>query len=148
MICGNIFTPSQGQVLTFLDAHCECTDGWLEPLLARVANNRHTVPSPTIGIISDETFAMRRATIENWGGFSTSFVFKWIQVPKREWDRVDANRTQALRQPTMAGGLFSIDRAFFFELGSFDEGMKIWGGENIEISFRVRILAAFLFFHN
>lgn len=58
-------------------------------------------------------------------------------MPKREWDRVGPERTGALRQPTMAGGLFSIDREFFYEIGSFDEQMKIWGGENVEISFRV-----------
>lgn len=60
-----------------------------------------------------------------------------VKVPKREWDRIGPERTGALQQPTMAGGLFSIDRAFFYEIGSFDEQMKIWGGENIEISFRV-----------
>ena len=42
------------------------------------------------------------------------------------------------RTPTMAGGLFSIDRDYFYEIGSYDEGMDIWGAENLEMSFRVK----------
>lgn len=32
---------SRGQVLTFLDAHCECSPNWLVPLLTEIALNRY-----------------------------------------------------------------------------------------------------------
>ncbi|KAL5279654.1 GALNT1 family protein [Megaselia abdita] len=126
-----------GEVITFLDAHCECTEGWLEPLLARIVQNRRTVVCPIIDVISDETFEYVTASDQTWGGFNWKLNFRWYRVPQREMERRNNDRTAPLRTPTMAGGLFSIDKKYFYEIGSYDEGMDIWGGENLEMSFRI-----------
>ncbi|XP_036603866.1 polypeptide N-acetylgalactosaminyltransferase 13 [Trichosurus vulpecula] len=128
---------SKGQVITFLDAHCECTLGWLEPLLARIKENRKTVVCPIIDLISDDNFEYTAGSDMTYGGFNWKLNFRWYPVPQREMDRRKGDRTLPVRTPTMAGGLFSIDRNYFEEIGAYDAGMDIWGGENLEMSFRI-----------
>ncbi|KRY29154.1 putative N-acetylgalactosaminyltransferase 6 [Trichinella spiralis] len=115
---------ASGDVLTFLDSHCECTEGWLEPLLDRIAFDRKIAVAPVIDVINDETFQYQKGIDVYRGGFNWNLQFRWYSSPPSE-------------TPTIAGGLFSIDRQFFFEIGAYDKEMKIWGGENLEMSFRI-----------
>ncbi|CAG2181760.1 unnamed protein product, partial [Oppiella nova] len=66
---------AKGQVLTFLDSHCECTIGWLEPLLTRIAEDRTRVVCPIIDVISDENFKYIPASDMTWGGFNWKLNF-------------------------------------------------------------------------
>ncbi|XP_063227781.1 polypeptide N-acetylgalactosaminyltransferase 13-like [Bacillus rossius redtenbacheri] len=128
---------AEGDVLTFLDAHCECTKGWLESLLHRIAQDRTKVVCPVIDIISDDTFAYVRSFELHWGAFNWELHFRWYTLGAGEIKLRKKDITEPFRTPTMAGGLFAIDKKFFYELGAYDDQMEIWGGENLELSFRV-----------
>lgn len=39
----------------------------------------------------------------------------------------------------MVGPAYAVDSKYFGEIGAYDEGMKIWGGENLEFPWRVII---------
>ncbi|XP_055884839.1 probable N-acetylgalactosaminyltransferase 9 isoform X3 [Biomphalaria glabrata] len=192
-----------GDVLVFLDSHCEVNTGWIEPILSRIKEDPTAVLCPEIDLIDKDTLQYAGTGSYSVGGFWWSLHFSWRPVPKRESlrrkseidpirlepivSRIAEDRTAVLcpiidaiddrsleysgnggyttggfswslhftwaddspraiespdyikpiRSPTMAGGLLAADRNFFFEIGAYDPGMDVWGGENLEISFRV-----------
>lgn len=127
-----------GDILVFLDSHCETTDYWLEALLQPIKENRRTVVCPIIDVVDDKTlqYMGTAADFFQLGGFNWRGEFIWINIPE-EWKRVRKSKADPVRTPTMAGGLFAIDRHYFWEMGSYDAEMDGWGGENLEMSFRI-----------
>ncbi|XP_064409266.1 polypeptide N-acetylgalactosaminyltransferase 12 isoform X2 [Latimeria chalumnae] len=126
-----------GEVLTFLDCHCECHEGWLEPLLQRIKEEESAVVCPVIDVIDWNTFEFLGNPGEpQIGGFDWRLVFTWHVVPEPEQKR-RKSPTDVIRSPTMAGGLFAVSKKYFEYLGAYDTGMEVWGGENLEFSFRI-----------
>src|ERR1700712_4543463 len=60
---------STGEVLVFLDSHCEVNIDWLPPLLTRIHYNRTTVVCPIIDIINANTLEYTSSPIVK-GGFN------------------------------------------------------------------------------
>lgn len=52
-------------------------------------------------------------------------------------ERINYNRAASFQTPVMAGGIFAIDREFFLNAGAYDDKMRYWGGENLELSVRL-----------
>ncbi|XP_018427935.1 PREDICTED: polypeptide N-acetylgalactosaminyltransferase 12-like [Nanorana parkeri] len=130
-------SQAKGEVLTFLDCHCECHNGWLEPLLERIREEETAVVCPVIDVIDWRTFEyLGNSGIPQIGGFDWRLVFTWHVVPDRE-QKLRRSPIDVIRSPTMAGGLFSVSKKYFEYLGSYDTGMEVWGGENLEFSFRI-----------
>ncbi|XP_038822369.1 polypeptide N-acetylgalactosaminyltransferase 12-like [Salvelinus namaycush] len=126
-----------GDVLTFLDCHCECHRGWLEPLLERIKEEPSAVVCPVIDVIDWNTFQYLGNPGEpQIGGFDWRLVFTWHSVPEYEQKR-RRSAIDVIRSPTMAGGLFAVSKNYFHYLGTYDTGMEVWGGENLEFSFRI-----------
>ncbi|CAF1233072.1 unnamed protein product [Adineta ricciae] len=125
-----------GDVIVFLDAHCEANTGWLEPLLLRIKQKRSAILCPGIDMISDSNMGYGGTGDGSVGGFWWSLHFNWIPVPARIRN-AQKSRIDPYPSPTMAGGLLAAHREYFFEIGGYDDDMEVWGGENLEISFRV-----------
>ncbi|KAM5193106.1 N-acetylgalactosaminyltransferase 7 isoform 1-T1 [Mantella aurantiaca] len=130
-----------GQVLIYLDAHCEVGINWYAPLIAPIAQDRTACTVPLIDVIDGNNYHI----IPQGGGdedgyargaWDWSMLWKRVPLTKKEKE-LRKTKTEPYRSPAMAGGLFAIERDYFFELGLYDPGLQIWGGENFEISYKI-----------
>ncbi|VDN31194.1 unnamed protein product [Gongylonema pulchrum] len=145
-----------GDVVIFLDAHCEVNINWLPPLLAPIRQNRKVMTVPVIDGIDMNTWSYRRvygsADRHFRGIFEWGLLYKETEISAQEAARRKHNsepfrfldiqslffalKLTLCMSPTHAGGLFAIEKNWFEELGYYDPGLQIWGGEQYELSFK------------
>lgn len=130
---------ARGEVILFLDAHCEVNVNWLPPLLTPIYQNRKMMTVPVIDGVDRDTLEYRpvySGKTQFRGIFEWGMLYKETKVPPAE-AKQHAHISEPYRSPTHAGGLFAMNREYFLELGAYDPGLLVWGGENFELSFKI-----------
>uniref|UniRef100_A0A5F8GGF4 Polypeptide N-acetylgalactosaminyltransferase n=1 Tax=Monodelphis domestica TaxID=13616 RepID=A0A5F8GGF4_MONDO len=130
-----------GQVLIYLDVHCDVAVNWYAPLVAPISKDRTVSTVLIIDIIDGNNFKIMPQGGGDEDGYTRrawdwSLLRKRVPLTQRE-KTMRKTKTEPYRSPAMAGGLFAIERDFFFELGLYDPCLQIWGGENFEISYKI-----------
>eukprot|EP00038_Savillea_parva_P003553 m.127263 g.127263 ORF g.127263 m.127263 type:complete len:813 (-) comp11207_c0_seq1:13-2451(-) len=127
-------------VLVFLDSHCETLPGWLEPLVARIHEDSRRVVVPNIrGFHLD---SLKVYDNDPWPPSKGVMSWRVNFVPitaDLETDLLDPAHPfeSPVRNPVMPGGLFAIDRKWFWESGAYDPELLYYGAEHVEMSVRI-----------
>ncbi|XP_006825773.1 N-acetylgalactosaminyltransferase 7-like [Saccoglossus kowalevskii] len=100
-------------------------------------NQLSTVTCPIVDVIDNMDFRVYPQGDGKLarGAFDWEFFYKRVPITEEEVKR-RKHQTEPYRSPVMAGGLFAMDKEYFFEMGAYDPGLQIWGGENYELSFK------------
>ncbi|KAF4696975.1 hypothetical protein FOZ60_013326 [Perkinsus olseni] len=113
-----------GDMVVFLDAHVKPESNWAQPLLKHANINYKRVVVPVIPILNGDDWQVHDPSAGSKMMFDWGLGFNWFE---------DGNDLV----PIMSGGLLGVTKRWWYESGEYDNGMLMWGGENIEQSIRV-----------
>ncbi|CAL8372865.1 unnamed protein product [Arctogadus glacialis] len=120
-------------VVAIFDAHIEVHDLWAEPLLTQIKGDRKLIVSPVFDRVN-------YYDLEIVSYLPASHAFDWAL-----WCMYERFRPEwyKLNDPSLPGkspsimGILVADRTYLGEIGVLDGGMKVYGGENVELGIRV-----------
>ncbi|CRK96601.1 CLUMA_CG009999, isoform A [Clunio marinus] len=126
---------AKAEVLVFLDSQVEVNVNWLPPLLEPIALAPNLITTPIVDSFAYDTFEYRK--IDDGGRGIFNWNLNYRRVPRRPEDSV--NLDEPIPNPIMHGAAFAINRLNFWEIGAYDDGLKVWQGEQLELSLKAHL---------
>ncbi|XP_056273809.1 probable polypeptide N-acetylgalactosaminyltransferase 8 [Pseudoliparis swirei] len=120
-------------VVAILDVHIEVHEMWAEPLLTQIKGDRTVVTSPVFDKVNFDDL-----TVTEY--YPASHAFDWALWCMYEGFSADYYKLQDSSLPGKSPSIMGIlvaDRKYLGEIGVLDEGMNVYGGENVELGIRV-----------
>ncbi|XP_008290578.1 probable polypeptide N-acetylgalactosaminyltransferase 8 [Stegastes partitus] len=120
-------------VVAILDAHIEVHELWAEPLLTQIKADRTVVVSPVFDRVNFDDLKVTQYQ-------PAAHAFDWALWCMYEGfapDYYKQNDNSLPGKSPSVMGILVADRKFLGEIGALDDGMKVYGGENVELGIRV-----------
>lgn len=109
----------KGEYLVFCDAHIFVQDSWLDSLKACFTESDTGIVSPAIASAANKDAVGYGMTL------TETFGVNWLPHP---------GKTTPV--PIAPGGCLMVRQNIFWQLGGFDEELRVWGHEDVELSLR------------
>ncbi|CAL1539306.1 unnamed protein product [Lymnaea stagnalis] len=122
-----------GDVGVFLHSRCECTEGWLAPLLDRIQADLKTVAVPVVDRIDYHTFEYITENMNK----TTVGSFTWdLRTIRRQVKDPPTSIDVKIPNPVIADGIFAAHKKILTTIGGYDDTLTAIDTLHIEISFR------------
>lgn len=122
-----------GDILVFLESEIEVVYNWLAPLLSPIIDDYSIITSPIVDIIDGSTFQHKPAKKFGRGIFDWNLDVKVIPLLPESIKNPEVN----YESPVFTSTLFAVSRKYFEEIQGYDIGVNGYGGEILDMSFKV-----------
>lgn len=112
---------AKGDIFIFCDAHLFFEDYWIEKLIEPIQKGIADATNPGIGDVNNPS--------------NIGYGYTWNERLEPKWNRND--KQAPYPSPLLAGGCLAISRTAFEDIGGFENGFKVWGREDEEISLKL-----------
>ncbi|XP_047452239.1 probable polypeptide N-acetylgalactosaminyltransferase 8 [Mugil cephalus] len=120
-------------VVAILDAHIEVHEMWAEPLLTQIKADRTVVASPVFDRVNFDDLK-----VIQYGPSAHAFDWAlWCMYEGFMPEYYELKDSSLPGKSPSVMGIMVADRKYLGEIGVLDEGMKVYGGENVELGIRV-----------
>jgi glycosyltransferase involved in cell wall biosynthesis len=117
---------SRGDMIAFCDAHMQVSPGWVEYFADTLASPGVGMVGPAVRDLTEQHGTVGYGLAVNDRTLATD----WLPPPPGRCGPV----------PALGGMFTALRRPVFFAAGMFDNGLDLWGYEDIELSIRLWLL--------
>lgn len=133
---------AKGEVLMFIDSHVEMLSStWYQHLVLPILENPRTVTSQQLqymGDLANHTYNDLASRGSHYGAVTEKFFFGYESYRfKGQIHQMTPSPWEPYEMPFAPGALFAVRKDEFWRLGGYDEGLYVWGAENLEFSIKI-----------